>query len=93
MRQNLVEKNLKGTYTDDVYHEQDKVISGKISAAETVLGQTLYDKYNIEHDGYCPEGFPLGSGDDIDFIFCAECGMIQDFKNHTDDWVEAYAGS
>ena len=52
-----------------------------------------YDKYNIEHDGYCPEGFPLGSGDDIDFIFCAECGMIQDFKNHTDDWVEAYAGS
>jgi site-specific DNA recombinase len=48
MKQTLVEKNLKGTYTDDVYQEQNKVIVGKIIAAEKVLGSTIYDKYNID---------------------------------------------
>ncbi|HSW97978.1 MAG TPA: recombinase family protein [Candidatus Saccharimonadales bacterium] len=48
LRQKLVLKNLKGTYTDDVYQEQSKVIGGKIANAEVILGKTIFDKYNID---------------------------------------------
>ena len=47
LRQTLVEKNLMGTYTDDVYKEQSKIYEDRITAAELVLGKTIYDKYNI----------------------------------------------
>jgi hypothetical protein len=34
---------------------------------------------DIDHDGYVPEGLPIGGkyGDYIDFDFCLECGKIQ----------------
>lgn len=47
MRQTLVEKNLTGVYTDDVFQEQNTVISNKIASAETLLGETIFDRYNI----------------------------------------------
>ncbi len=43
----LVEKNLMGTYTDEVYKEQSKIYEDRITAAELVLGKTVYDKYNF----------------------------------------------
>ncbi len=48
LRQALVEKNLMGTYSDDVYHEQNKIIEDKIASAHTILNSTLFDKYNID---------------------------------------------
>ncbi len=48
LRQALVEKNLLGTYTDDIYQEQSKIYEDRIAAAELVLGKTIYDKYNID---------------------------------------------
>ncbi|HUQ85778.1 MAG TPA: recombinase family protein [Candidatus Limnocylindrales bacterium] len=48
LRQELVLKNLKGTYTDDVYQEQNKIIGNKINNAEVILGKTVFDKYNID---------------------------------------------
>ncbi len=47
MRQTLVEKNLMGIYSDEIYQEQEKVIGNQITIAETVLGQTIFDKYTI----------------------------------------------
>ena len=47
-RQIVVDKNIDGTYTDDVYQEQIKVISDRISVAEIVLGKTVFDKYKYE---------------------------------------------
>ncbi|CAN5131111.1 recombinase family protein [soil metagenome] len=47
MRQTLVEKNLTGVYSDEVFQEQNTVISNKIAIAETLLGETIFDQYNI----------------------------------------------
>lgn len=48
LRQTLVQKNLMGTYSDDVYHEQNKIIENKITSAHTILNATIFDKYNID---------------------------------------------
>lgn len=39
---------------------------------------------NHEHDGYVPEGLGIGGGDDIEFDFCGNCGLIQDFEPLTE---------
>ena len=48
MRQPLVEKNLAGTYSDEMFKEQNAIIGAKIATAESILGQTIFDKYNFE---------------------------------------------
>ena len=48
MRQTLVEKNLAGTYSDEVYHEQNKIIGNQIADAEVILGETILDAYTME---------------------------------------------
>lgn len=48
LRQSLVEKNLAGLYSDDIFKEQNSVIEGKIAACENARNQALIDQYNIE---------------------------------------------
>ena len=48
LRQALVLKNLKGTYSDELFQEQDKIIKNKIGIAEQLLGGTIFDKYTID---------------------------------------------
>ena len=48
LRQALVEKNLMGIYSDDVYQEQNAKINNKIVDAELLLGKTIFDNYKIE---------------------------------------------
>jgi len=58
LRQTLVQKNLRGTYSDDVYKEQNKIIEDKITTAHTVLNATIFDKYNInEIEAFMREKF------------------------------------
>ncbi len=47
-RRILVEKNMAGVYSDEVYQEQNKIIEANIAAAETASNVTLFDKYTIE---------------------------------------------
>ncbi len=47
LRQTLVQKNLTGIYSDEVYKEQSKIIENKIANVEIVLSDTLFDKYSI----------------------------------------------
>ena len=48
LRKTLVQKNLAGIYSDEVYLEQNKDIEDKITAAQIVLSATTFDKYNID---------------------------------------------
>ncbi len=48
MRQKLVEKNLAGVYSDEIFKEQRVIIEDKIATAESILGQTIFDKYNFD---------------------------------------------
>ena len=48
MKQTLVEKNLMGTYSDDIFLEQKKIIDGKIAVAELLLGKTIFDKFTMD---------------------------------------------
>lgn len=47
MKQTLVQKNLKGTYSDEDYQEQSNIIKTKIITLEKILGGTIFDQYNI----------------------------------------------
>lgn len=45
-------------YSDDVYKEQEKIIKTQLAKAESVLGQTIFDKYTIDDiDAFMKEKF------------------------------------
>lgn len=47
LRETLVIKNLKGTYSDELFQDQNGKISGKIADAEKILGKTIYDNFAV----------------------------------------------
>ncbi len=47
-RQILVEKNLAGIYSDDIFREQNAIIEEKIKDARTVQDASLLSKYTLE---------------------------------------------
>lgn len=47
-RQTLIEKNLAGVYSDEVFKEQNAIIEEKIVAARVTKDDTLLQKYNLE---------------------------------------------
>lgn len=44
----LAEKNLKGTYSDDVYKEMDQKLKDQLLGANIVKNEDLIDRYDIE---------------------------------------------
>lgn len=47
-RQQLIEKNLNGTYSDDIFKEQNKLLEEKIRAIQAAKNDAVLDKYNLE---------------------------------------------
>ena len=47
LRQVLIEKNLSGTFSDDIFREQNAVIEDKIIASQASKSDALIDKYDI----------------------------------------------
>ncbi len=48
LRQALVEKNLTGVYSDEVFKEQNKILEKKIKEVNITKDESLIDKYNIQ---------------------------------------------
>ena len=48
LRKQLVEKNLSGVYSDEIFKEQNSTIEDKITTAQIVKDDTTIDKYNID---------------------------------------------
>jgi chorismate mutase len=48
LRKLLVEKNLKGIYSDEVFREQNSMIEEKITKAQIVKDDATINKYNID---------------------------------------------
>lgn len=47
-RQALIEKNLSGIYSDDIFKEQNKILEEKITAIQAAKDETIIEKYNLE---------------------------------------------
>lgn len=47
-RQSLIEKNLNGTYSDDIFKEQNKILEEKIATVQVAKDETVIEKYNLE---------------------------------------------
>ena len=47
-RQALIEKNLSGIYSDDIFKEQNKILEEKITAIQAAKDETMIEKYNLE---------------------------------------------
>ena len=47
-RQTLIEKNLNGTYSDDIFKEQNNVLEEKIAAIQAAKDETVIEKYSLE---------------------------------------------
>lgn len=47
LRQTLVEKNLAGIYTDEIFKEQNAMIEKKIIAAQSAKNDAIVDRYDI----------------------------------------------
>ena len=48
MRRQLVEKNLSGIYSDEIFKEQNAIIEEKMTRAQIVKEDSLIDQYNID---------------------------------------------
>ena len=48
LRQSLIEKNLNGTYSDEIFREQNKLIEDQISSVQVTKDDTLLAKYNLQ---------------------------------------------
>ncbi len=48
MRQQLIQKNLNGTYSDEIFKEQNKLIEDQIAALHITKDDALLAKYNLE---------------------------------------------
>lgn len=48
LRQTLVEKNLEGVYSDEIFKEQSAVIEEKLTKLQIAKDDTKLDQYNIE---------------------------------------------
>lgn len=47
-RQILIQKNMDGVYSDDIFKEQNKVLEEKITAIHVAKNDTVLEKYNLE---------------------------------------------
>ncbi len=47
-RQSLIEKNLAGIYSDDIFKEQNRILEQKIATIQIAKDDDLITKYNIE---------------------------------------------
>lgn len=48
LRKVLVEKNLSGVYSDDIFREQNAILEEKMTQAQIVKDDAKLDKYNVE---------------------------------------------
>lgn len=48
LRQTLVEKNISGIYSDEIFKEQNAIIEEKMTVAQIAKEDSTIDKYNIE---------------------------------------------
>lgn len=48
LRQSLIQKNLSGVYSDEIFKEQNKLIEEKIAAIHMAQNDELLEKYNLE---------------------------------------------
>lgn len=48
LRQSLIQKNLSGVYSDEIFKEQNKLIEEKIAAIHVTQNDELVQKYNLE---------------------------------------------
>ena len=48
LRQSLIEKNLSGIYSDEIFKEQNGMIEGKIKGIQFTKNDDLIDKYDLE---------------------------------------------
>ncbi len=48
LRKQLVEKNLSGIYSDEIYKEQSAVIEDQMTKAQLVKEDNTFDRYNID---------------------------------------------
>ncbi len=48
LRQSLIQKNLSGVYSDEIFKEQNNLIEEKIAAIHVAQNDELLEKYNLE---------------------------------------------
>jgi len=48
LRQKLVEKNLNGVYSDEMFKQKNKLLEEKIKGVQTAKSETVLEKYNLE---------------------------------------------
>lgn len=48
LRQSLIEKNLNGTYSDEIFREQNKLIEDQITSVQITKDDALLAKYNLQ---------------------------------------------
>lgn len=86
MRQALIQKNLSGIYSDEIFKEQNKLIEDQVAAVQVTKDDALLAKYNLESIvkfmkdkfGNLPQTYQMSTLSQIRVLLCsiAPSGLV-----------------
>lgn len=92
MRQSLIQKNLSGVYSDEIFKEQNKLIEEQIAAVQITKDDALLSKYNLEaivkfmKDKFAnlPQTYQMSSLSQIRVLLCsiAPSGLVWSYPGY-----------
>lgn len=92
MRQALIQKNLSGTYSDEIFKEQNKLIEEQIATVQVTKDDVLLAKYNLESIvkfmkdkfGNLPRTYQMSSLSQIRVLLCsiAPSGLVWSYPGY-----------
>ncbi len=91
MRQALIQKNLSGVFSDEIFKEQNKLIEDQIAAVQVTKDDALLAKYNLESIvkfmkekfANLPQTYQMSTLSQIRVLMCSisPSGLVWDYKS------------
>lgn len=92
MRQALIQKNLSGVFSDEIFKEQNKLIEEQIATVQITKDDALLAKYNLEaivkfikeRFANLPQTYQMSSLSQIRVLMCsiAPSGLVWDYSSY-----------
>ena len=99
-RQALIEKNIAGVYSDDVFKEQNKMVEDKIQAIHVAKNDALIEKFNLEaisefiknKFGNLTQTYQDSSLDQLKILMCsiAPSGLVWEYSGYSNTQISPF---
>jgi site-specific DNA recombinase len=99
-RQALIEKNISGVYSDEVFKEQNRIVEDKIKAVFEAKDDELIEKFNLEaisefiknKFGDLAKTYQDSNLDQLKILLCSifPSGLVWDYRNYSNTEISPF---